>query len=50
MIGALGIGRTALCGLALALGAPRGVAMLAPVGGTLMILGWLGVGWVASRG
>lgn len=35
---------------ALALGAPRGIAALAPVGGTLMILGWLGVAWVAATG
>lgn len=34
---------------ALALGAPRGVAMLAPVGGALMMLGWaLGL-WLALR-
>jgi uncharacterized membrane protein YgdD (TMEM256/DUF423 family) len=34
---------------ALALGAPRGAAMVAPVGGTLMILGWLGVAWAVAN-
>lgn len=35
---------------ALALGAPRGVASLAPVGGMLMLGGWAWLIWVAARG
>jgi uncharacterized membrane protein YgdD (TMEM256/DUF423 family) len=40
---ALGLGALLFAGAlqALALGAPRGVAMLAPIGGGVMILGWL---------
>lgn len=34
---------------ALALGAPTPVAMLAPLGGTAMILGWAALAWVALR-
>ena len=34
----------------LALGAPRSVAMAAPVGGVLMIGGWLWAAWVLRRG
>ncbi len=34
----------------LALGAPRAVAMLAPVGGTLMMLGWIWIALVALAG
>ncbi|WP_448585022.1 DUF423 domain-containing protein [Thermaurantiacus sp.] len=34
----------------LALGAPRGVAALAPVGGTLMMLGWTWLAIVALAG
>lgn len=43
---ALGAGALLFAGVlqALALGAPRGVAMLAPVGGAVMILGWALVG------
>ena len=33
----------------LALGAPHGVAALAPVGGTLMLGGWAWLAWVALR-
>lgn len=35
---------------ALALGAPRWVAALAPIGGTLMMIGWLWIGLVALAG
>lgn len=35
---------------ALALGAPRGAAVFAPVGGTLMMGGWVWLAWVAARG
>jgi uncharacterized membrane protein YgdD (TMEM256/DUF423 family) len=35
---------------ALALGAPRGASLAAPIGGTLMILGWLAVIWTAAGG
>jgi uncharacterized membrane protein YgdD (TMEM256/DUF423 family) len=35
---------------ALALGAPSGVAVLAPVGGTALIAGWAALGWCALRG
>jgi uncharacterized membrane protein YgdD (TMEM256/DUF423 family) len=35
---------------ALALGAPRGVAVLAPVGGTLMMFGWTWLALVALAG
>jgi uncharacterized membrane protein YgdD (TMEM256/DUF423 family) len=35
---------------ALALGAPRGVAVLAPIGGSLMMIGWLWIGLVALAG
>lgn len=34
---------------ALGLGAPRSLAMLAPVGGLLMLLGWLALGLAALR-
>ena len=34
---------------ALALGAPRSLAMFAPVGGTLMLGGWAWLVWVAAR-
>ena len=34
---------------ALALGAPRSLAILAPVGGTLMLGGWAWLIWVAAR-
>ena len=34
---------------ALALGAPRPVAMLTPVGGTVMLLGWAALAWCALR-
>lgn len=33
----------------LALGAPRGLAVLTPVGGSLMISGWLGLAWWGWR-
>jgi uncharacterized membrane protein YgdD (TMEM256/DUF423 family) len=41
----LGVGALLFAGAlqALALGAPRGVAMLAPLGGSLMLLGWVAV-------
>lgn len=35
---------------ALALGAPRSVAAFAPIGGTLMMIGWLWIGLVALGG
>jgi uncharacterized membrane protein YgdD (TMEM256/DUF423 family) len=35
---------------AIALGAPRGLAGAAPVGGVLMLLGWISVGVVAWAG
>jgi uncharacterized membrane protein YgdD (TMEM256/DUF423 family) len=35
---------------ALALGAPRGVAAFAPIGGSLMMIGWLWIGLVAMAG
>jgi uncharacterized membrane protein YgdD (TMEM256/DUF423 family) len=35
---------------ALALGAPRGVALLAPAGGTLMMLGWTWIALLALAG
>jgi uncharacterized membrane protein YgdD (TMEM256/DUF423 family) len=35
---------------ALALGAPRGVAAFAPIGGSLMMIGWLWIGLVALGG
>jgi uncharacterized membrane protein YgdD (TMEM256/DUF423 family) len=35
---------------ALALGAPRWVAALAPIGGSLMMIGWLWLGLVALAG
>ncbi|GGE17994.1 DUF423 domain-containing protein [Polymorphobacter glacialis] len=35
---------------ALALGAPRGAAALAPIGGTLMLLGWLWIAIIALTG
>ncbi len=35
---------------ALALGAPRAIAALAPIGGTLMMIGWLWIGFVALAG
>ncbi len=34
----------------LALGLPRGIAVLAPVGGTLMMAGWAWIGLVALAG
>lgn len=34
---------------ALALGAPRGFAAAAPLGGSAMLLGWAMVGWAALR-
>ena len=33
----------------LALGAPRALAMLAPVGGTALLLGWAALAWYAVR-
>ena len=33
----------------LALGLPRGIAALAPVGGTLMLAGWGRLAWLAAR-
>ncbi|HLU24586.1 MAG TPA: DUF423 domain-containing protein [Longimicrobiales bacterium] len=35
---------------ALVFGAPRGVAMLAPFGGTSFMIGWLLLAWAAWRG
>ncbi len=35
---------------ALALGAPHNVAVLAPIGGSLMMIGWLWIGLVALGG
>ena len=35
---------------ALALGAPGGVAVMAPMGGTALIAGWAALGWSAFRG
>ena len=35
---------------ALALGVPRGIAAFAPMGGTLMMIGWLWIGLVAMAG
>ena len=34
---------------AIALGAPRGLGAVTPVGGTAMIVGWLWLAWVAMR-
>ena len=34
---------------AMALGAPRWLGAATPIGGTLMIAGWLAVGWTAMR-
>lgn len=34
---------------ALALGAPRGLAVFAPVGGTLMLAGWALLIWIVAR-
>jgi uncharacterized membrane protein YgdD (TMEM256/DUF423 family) len=48
----LGVGSLVFaCALyAIALGAPRGLAGAAPVGGVLMLLGWISVGVVAWAG
>lgn len=35
---------------AMAFGAPRGFGAITPIGGTLMIIGWLWAGWLYSRG
>lgn len=35
---------------AMALGAPRWLGAVTPVGGTLLIAGWLWLGWQAVRG
>lgn len=35
---------------AMAMGAPRWLGAVTPVGGTLLILGWLWTAWVAFRG
>lgn len=35
---------------AMALGAPRWLGAVTPVGGTLLIVGWLWLAWVAVRG
>jgi uncharacterized membrane protein YgdD (TMEM256/DUF423 family) len=35
---------------ALALGGPRGIAAFAPIGGSLMMIGWLWIGLVALGG
>lgn len=44
-------GSMLFCGslLALALGAPRGVSILAPLGGTLLLSGWLLWTWAWKR-
>lgn len=49
---ALGIGSLVFAGnlYALATGAPRIIAAFAPIGGTLMMLGWLWIGIVAMAG
>jgi uncharacterized membrane protein YgdD (TMEM256/DUF423 family) len=35
---------------AMALGAPRWLGAITPIGGTLLIAGWLWLGWQAVRG
>lgn len=35
---------------AMAFGAPRWFGAITPIGGTLMIIGWLWAGWLYSRG
>lgn len=35
---------------AMAFGAPRWLGAVTPIGGTLMILGWLWIAWIAFRG
>lgn len=35
---------------AMAMGAPRWLGAVTPIGGTLLIAGWLWVGWAAFRG
>lgn len=35
---------------AMAFGAPRWLGAVTPIGGTLMILGWLWLAWIALRG
>jgi uncharacterized membrane protein YgdD (TMEM256/DUF423 family) len=35
---------------AMALGAPRWLGAVTPIGGTLLILGWLWLAWIALRG
>lgn len=35
---------------AMALGAPRWLGAVTPIGGTLLIVGWLWAGWVYLRG
>lgn len=46
-----GVGIILFCGslYALALGAPRALGMLAPVGGLALILGWLALAWATLR-
>ncbi|OWK30822.1 DUF423 domain-containing protein [Sphingomonas mucosissima] len=34
----------------MALGAPRWLGAITPIGGTLLIVGWLWLAWVAGRG
>jgi uncharacterized membrane protein YgdD (TMEM256/DUF423 family) len=50
-IGAFALGIACFSGAlyALALGAPRGVAMLAPVGGLSFIAGWVMVAWSGRK-
>ena len=52
--GAFFLGSLLFCGslIALALGAPRGISHLAPVGGVLLMLGWLlwGISFLVARG
>ena len=51
-IWAIAVGALVFAGVlgALALGAPRGVAILAPIGGTLMTLGWTWLALAAFAG
>ena len=51
-IWAIAVGALIFAGVldALALGAPRGVAILAPIGGTLMTLGWAWLALAAFAG
>jgi len=35
---------------AMAIGAPRWLGAITPIGGTLLIIGWLWLGWTALRG